>query len=565
MKKFLSILMACLILSFSFAGASFASENETATVTASEDTYTRTGNNGGKNFNGEYVGIASGLTTYLKFDISTLRTDMNGKDAKYTLQFTTTADKTNGTGSLVYIYGITGIEWKESELTYDSANSTGLDSDITNKIGEISVVGRSTPFTVDVTDYILSVPADTNIITIKLQNKEATGTVLLASKDTTPAVPATITATRTYAETTDAVFENISVPSVVRESIELPTVGAVYGSSLSWSSSHPEVIATDGTVTRQDRDAIVTLTVTNIDNTELTKSFEVTVPKAGTETASTVTVSEDAFTRTGSNGGTVQDKNALCVSSGRTVYFKFDITELKTAMSGKDAKYTLEFATNSDRTNATGETVQVYGITGKDWKESELTYDIAARDGLDTDVANKIAEISVVGKDTTFTVDVTDFIMSVPTDTNIVTIKLENKIDGAQGAVLLVSKEANSASAATLTAERTYTDDYTGGINPKMYMNGKIATELRAGVATARVAFVGNDVTDAPKGTLILALYNGNALEDIESTSLDFSDEFVNDMSVSLDVPGGEGYSVKAFLLSGFDTLVPLTGCEELR
>ena len=307
MKKFLSILMACLILSFSFAGASFASEQETATVTVVEDTYTRMGNKAGLNFNGEYVGIASGLTAYLKFDISTLRTDMNGKDAKYTLQFTTTADNTNGTGSLIYIYGITGIEWKEDELTYNSANSTGLDTDITNKIGEISVVGKSATFTVDVTDYIKTVPTDTNIITIKLQNKETTGTVLLASKDTDPAVPA------------------------------------------------------------------------------------------------------------------------------------------------------------------------------------------------------------------------------------------------------------------TLTAERTYTDDYTGGINPKMYMNGKIATELRAGVATARVAFVGNDVTDAPKGTLILALYNGNALEDIESTSLDFSDEFVNDMSVSLDVPSGEGYSVKAFLLSGFDTLVPLTECEELR
>ena len=39
--------------------------------------------------------------------------------------------------------------------------------------------------------------------------------------------------------------------------------------------------------------------------------------------------------------------------------------------------------------------------------------------------------------------------------------------------------------------------------------NGNVATELSEGVATARVAFVGSDVTDAPKGTLVLALYKG--------------------------------------------------------
>ena len=80
----------------------------------------------------------------------------------------------------------------------------------------------------------------------------------------------------------------------------------------------------------------------------------------------TVEVAEDTFTRTGGHGGTVQDQNTLCVApDGRSTYLKFDITTLKTTMGGKDAKYTLKFATNSDRTNATGTMVQVYGITWK--------------------------------------------------------------------------------------------------------------------------------------------------------------------------------------------------------
>ena len=108
MKKVLCILMACLILSFSFAEVSIAEEPATATVTVSEDTYTRDGKKAGLTFNGEYVGIASGLTTYLKFDISTLRTAMNGRDATYTLEFTT--DNKNTTAADVYVYGITGID-----------------------------------------------------------------------------------------------------------------------------------------------------------------------------------------------------------------------------------------------------------------------------------------------------------------------------------------------------------------------------------------------------------------------------------------------------------------------
>ena len=567
MKKFLSILMACLILSFSFAGASFASEQETATVTVVEDTYTRMGNKAGLNFNGEYVGIASGLTAYLKFDISTLRTDMNGKDAKYTLQFTTTADKTNGTGSLIYIYGITGIEWKEDELTYNSANSTGLDTDITNKIGEISVVGKSATFTVDVTDYIKTVPTDTNIITIKLQNKETTGTVLLASKDTDPAVPATLTATRTYAEGTEAVFDEINIPAGATENITLPESGSIYGSKLIWSSSHPEVISADGTVTRQSGEVIVNLTATYEGYENIQKSFEVIVPKAGDETKKTADVTEDTHTRSEANQYVVQGNDMLVVDSSRTTYLKFNVTELKTAMNGKDAKYKLQFTSHNSENKAEG-TVYVYGISGTNrtgWSDSSLTHNLALTNGLHEDTSNLLGEVYVLGKNATFTVDVTDYILSIPED-GIATLKIQNNVANAPVIVLQSSESAVSdAAKPKLIAERTYIDDYTGGINPKIYVNGKTATSLGEGVATARVAFVGNDVTDAPKGTLILALYNGEIFEEMKSVSLDFSDEFVNDMSVSLDVPSGEGYSVKAFLLSGFDTLVPLTECEELR
>ena len=569
MKKILCILMACLIFSLSLTGVSFAEETGTSeTTTVLADTFTRTGIYGGTNYGSDILVIdAAGRKTYFKFDISTLRTAMGGKDAKYTLQFATNGDNNNRSATDAYIYGITGIDWAEDKLTYDLAVDLGLDTNVSNKIGEITLLGKNTTFTVDVTDYIQSLPETTNEITIKFEGKADTGIAVLASKEKVPASAATITATRTYAEGTEAVFDGINIPLGATENITLPTVGSVYGSSISWSSSHPNVIGADGTVTRQSGEVVVTLTAIDNDYSDNRKSFDVIVPAAEEETKAVIDVAEDTVTRSGANQYAVQGSNILVVDSSRTTYLKFNVSKLRKTMNGKDAKYKLQFTSHNTENKKAG-TIYVYGISGANrtgWSDDTLTHYLASTNGLHDDVSNLLGKVYVSGKNVTFTVDVTDYILSIPED-GIATLKIQNTATDAAVIVLQSSESAVSdAARPKLIAERTYTDDYSGGINPKIYVNGNVATELSEGVATARVAFVGSDVTDAPKGTLVLALYNGDALKDIEFTSMTFSQNYVNDMSVSLDIPSGEDYSVRAFLLSDFDTLVPLTEYAEVE
>lgn len=62
-------------------------------------------------------------------------------------------------------------------------------------------------------------------------------------------------------------------------SINLPTVGSVYGSTLTWSSTKPDVISTKGTVTKTDVATEVILTVTaEFEGTTATKKFTYLVP-----------------------------------------------------------------------------------------------------------------------------------------------------------------------------------------------------------------------------------------------------------------------------------------------
>ncbi|MBQ7573999.1 MAG: hypothetical protein IJT23_07035, partial [Clostridia bacterium] len=237
------------------------------------------------------------------------------------------------------------------------------------------------------------------------------------------------------------------------------------------------------------------------------------------------------------------------------------------AMNGKDAKYKLQFTSHNTENKAAG-TVYVYGISGANrtgWSDSELTHNLALTNGMHGDTSNLLGEVYVSGKNVTFTVDVTDYILSIPEDC-IATLKIQNTASDASVIVLQSSESAISDEAKPkLIAERTYTDDYYGGINPKIYLNGKTVNSLSQGVATARVTFVGDNLTDSDEGTLILTLYNGERFERAICTSLDFSDEFVNDMSVSLDVPSGSGYAVRAFLWNNLGSLKALAEYEELK
>lgn len=74
--------------------------------------------------------------------------------------------------------------------------------------------------------------------------------------------------------------DKLTVASTAMDDLTLPTEG-IFGTKISWTSSNPDVIATDGTVTKPKEDTTVTLTATFENNGYTqTKSYDVTVNAA---------------------------------------------------------------------------------------------------------------------------------------------------------------------------------------------------------------------------------------------------------------------------------------------
>lgn len=71
--------------------------------------------------------------------------------------------------------------------------------------------------------------------------------------------------------------DKLTVASTAMDDLTLPTEG-IFGTKISWTSSNPDVIATDGTVTKPKEETTVTLTATFENNGYTqTKSYDVTV------------------------------------------------------------------------------------------------------------------------------------------------------------------------------------------------------------------------------------------------------------------------------------------------
>lgn len=83
-----------------------------------------------------------------------------------------------------------------------------------------------------------------------------------------------------YEEAVTAILDRLNFADVLTSDITLPTTGLL-GATLSWSSSDPNIISTDGKVTRPasgEGDATVTLNVSvSLDSITKTKSFTLTV------------------------------------------------------------------------------------------------------------------------------------------------------------------------------------------------------------------------------------------------------------------------------------------------
>ena len=159
----------------------------------------------------------------------------------------------------------------------------GADAATGTLIGTMTIPTASTSVTaggktMDMYVYHIDFPANAEYSTITFENETiynwAYNEIYVAGTevagDTTPDYAALVAADK------DAL--DLGNLSAVKENLTLPTVGSVNNSTISWVSSDPAVVATDGTVTRAAEDKTVTLTatITNGDATD-TKVFTVTV------------------------------------------------------------------------------------------------------------------------------------------------------------------------------------------------------------------------------------------------------------------------------------------------
>lgn len=75
-----------------------------------------------------------------------------------------------------------------------------------------------------------------------------------------------------------ALINNADVDSITKDLNELPVSGSVFGNTITWTSSNPEIISTEGKVTLPSEDTAVTLTAAiNTDGVVHSRSFVLTV------------------------------------------------------------------------------------------------------------------------------------------------------------------------------------------------------------------------------------------------------------------------------------------------
>ncbi len=112
--------------------------------------------------------------------------------------------------------------------------------------------------TFDVTDWVKqSINAGDQYAIYRLQTVIA-GYYVYKEGDQAPKLSIT---TMTDQEAVDAAKAELTLPASTKTNLNLPTTGS-YGTEITWVSDKPEVIANDGTVTRQQTDVDVKLTAT---------------------------------------------------------------------------------------------------------------------------------------------------------------------------------------------------------------------------------------------------------------------------------------------------------------
>ena len=266
----------------------------TETVTVLEDALVRAGGSASNAYGtADQFWVNAADSSYLKFDVTSLRNAVSSADAKYILSVTSKGD--SDVGGDINVYGISGENrtgWSETTLTYNMTHETvgnGMDSDVSNLIGTFNVSAKETTFSVDVTSYINTVPDD-GIATLKLQNKGMTGVAKFYSKENKANKPATLSVVTESVEEPDIqeglldsfnIEDFIPDTSAVSEDFLLPLTNADETISYTWEADNSDVLKIYGEYAflvsnPKAREVNLTVTAAKGEKTE-TKSFALNV------------------------------------------------------------------------------------------------------------------------------------------------------------------------------------------------------------------------------------------------------------------------------------------------
>ncbi len=340
-------------------------------------------------------------------------------------------------------------------------------------------------------------------------------------------------------------ISGIRIESKIDEMVD----SGINGSNISWTSNHPEILSSDGTVTRLDKDTVVDITaVISKGSDKLTKNFTILIPQA--EEKDLVSFSSHAYAAVRKGRGGSWKTNIVIDPKGDTandrhgyIVFKAD----PNAFDGKDIKYSL----NLKRTASDGDeasSIEIHAIPN--YMIAYIDETINYQEAIDRElygIDNLIAAPTLI-KGTENYVDITDYVKSqigsddVEVDEN-GQIEVAFKLSGCTGKAIVIE-----GASATLVEERSYAES---NVMLRVLDDSGNEIETSNGSTTAKVNVFGS----VPGGNkkLYLAVYNADgALINAELKNIDLSAASQEELSTN----AGIGNKVKAFLWD--DNMVPV-------
>lgn len=353
-------------------------------------------------------------------------------------------------------------------------------------------------------------------------------------------------------EAVKADADALNVSGIIMDSsiAEMVSTG-MNGSTIEWTSSHPEIIAADGTVTRPAEDTVVDLTaVVSKGSERQTRSFTVLAAKA-MEQDKTETMS-DAYVTVRKGRGVSWKTNIIIDPTGDTandrhgyIVFRAD----PNAFDGMDVRYSLKLprtASDGDETS----TIEVHAIPNEmiPYIDNTLDYEMAQATGL-YDVDNIIAKPTLTRGADNY-VDVTEYVKSQLNDISIPknedgTVDVAFKLSHCTGKAIIIEGTA------ALIEERSFAES---NVSVRVLDENGNEITVSDGTAEAKANIFRNDLNGLK--TLYLAVYDDEGTI-IKLVSEDADVGTMGDTAeVSVAADAGTGNTVKAFFWD--DRMVPV-------